>query len=71
MAVVSQQEIDDAGTLQGQVNTLNSKVTTLENSVSTLTKERDDYKTKAEKYARLPGAEASGDGKKEEPINGR
>lgn len=66
VAVVSQQEIDDAGTLQGQVNTLNSKVTTLENSVSTLTKERDDYQAKAEKYAKLPGAEASGDGKKEE-----
>ncbi|OIN56792.1 S49 family peptidase [Arsenicibacter rosenii] len=66
VAVVSQKEIDDAGTLQGQVNALNAKVTTLEGQVTTLTTERDTHKANAEKYAKLPGAEASGDGKTEE-----
>lgn len=66
VAMVSQKDIQEASALEGQINTLKTKVTTLEGQVSVLTTERNDYKAKAEKFASLPGAEASGAGKNQE-----
>jgi len=60
VGVVSESQLQDAQALQATNNTQASRITELEGQLATLTTERDTFKADAEKYAKLPGAEATG-----------